>query len=177
MSSIIDFLKSVSLGELGDFATFGLFVFTLWQYKRISKAQYEQVEKDQAKNISAWIGPINDRCMATFITLNRSESPVYEVIVSLVAVQGAAFSDGLETPYEYRGFLSVLPPGEQSVGSVMADGGMGLHFGVEIAFTDSSGVSWVRKSDGSLNKINTRAVEYYGLSRPLTWEYPVSISS
>lgn len=130
------------------------------------------MEITQSKDISAWIGPSDEDFMTTMTVSNRSDSPVYEVVVSLVAVQGAAFCDGLETPIEYRGFLSTLPPGKQNVGRVHLDGGMGLHFGVEVAFTDSRGVNWVRKCDGSLNRIYNKAVEYYGLSRPLTWEYP-----
>lgn len=169
----INLLSNITISELGDLATFGLLLFTIWQFRVISRRQYFQKEMEQAKSISAWIGPMTGDVTTKFTVSNKSESPVYEVVASLVSVQGAAYSSGLETPLESRAFLSILPPGCQQIGwNILIDGGMGLHFGVEIAFTDCCGINWVRKCDGSLIKISDKAVEYYGLSRPLIWEYP-----
>ena len=126
---------------------------------------------NQAKQISAWVVS-NEGQTAWLAVSNQSESPVYEVILTLVAFQGAGDSIGINTPDEFRAYLSVLPTGKYYA-KTMGNRGMMFHASVAISFIDSSGVNWLREGDGSLYKINQKPVEYYNLSRPLIWDYPL----
>jgi hypothetical protein len=45
--------------------------------------------------------------------------------------------------------------------------------GVEIAFTDRSGVNWLRSSNGSLVEIGEEPADYYGFPLPHDWASPL----
>jgi hypothetical protein len=44
--------------------------------------------------------------------------------------------------------------------------------GAEVGFTDRAGRHWIRRATGALESIPTNAVDYYGISRPITLETP-----
>lgn len=150
--------------SIGSLATFGLFLFAIYQYR----AHYK---KEQAKNISSWI--ISNEGQTAWLAIsNQSKSPVYEVILTLVAFQGAGDPTGKTLGDEFRVFLSVLPPGKYYA-KTMGHHGMMFHPAVKIVFTDNLGTNWAREGDGSLHKIYRKPMEYYNLSRPITWDYPL----
>jgi len=108
--------------------------------------------------------------------MNGSKEPVYNVVIFLVFIQGAAPATGEETMAtleEHSGGLrqtfATVPPGQWEC-EVDGDwGGMHRFPGVEVAFTDRSGVHWVRRSSGSVEEISRDAVTYYGLFRPVSF--------
>lgn len=124
-----------------------------------------------ASRISAWHS-------ASGITLlNRSDEPVYEVVLTEVFIQGAGPRTGEDVcklegvdGLQMRHTFSVLPPGEWDV-EINHDSpigaGMSSMAGTEIGFTDRSGRHWIRRSNGSLDEIRLNAIDHYCLIRPL----------
>jgi hypothetical protein len=49
---------------------------------------------------------------------------------------------------------------------------MSSRAGVEIAFQDSAGRSWIRDYRGALRQLKGDHVSHYGLSEPLSWRSP-----
>ncbi len=137
----------------------------------------------QAGSVTAWfagqvnvpVGPPQSRVAIT----NRSDEPVYNVVVFLVFVQGAAPDTGEaamatfeDHVWDYVRVLSVLPPGAWEILTVGDWGGMQRFPGAETGFTDKSGTHWIRRANGSLEEIATDAVSYYGLNYPLLYSEP-----
>jgi hypothetical protein len=117
--------------------------------------------------ISAWMingysGHVN--------LLNRSDQPVYQVVVVPVLVQGAgpqraedvAGTGGADSLIRE---LTVLPPGEWRL-EIPVDSAMSFEWAVEIAFTDSKERHWIRRRRGTLERLTKSAPEYFGLDRP-----------
>ncbi len=157
--------------SIGSLATFALLCFTIWQYRKDLSEKKEQSERAQAMKIASWV-VYNEGQTAWIAISNQSESPVYEVILTLVAFQGAGDSIGINTSDDFRAYLSVLPPGKYYA-KTMGHRGMMFHASAAVAFIDNSGVNWLRDGNGNLSKINKKPVEYYNLSRPLSWDYPL----
>lgn len=129
--------------------------------------------REQAEHISSWIAKETESDGQLWIAiLNQSSRPVYQVIVSLVMIQGSGPHEGIDTPPQDRVCLSVAPPG-QVYTSLPADyHGMNRHPGIEIAFKDGAGKNWVRKANGDLEPISTSPVDNYNLDLPLGWQFP-----
>lgn len=125
----------------------------------------------QANNISCWIGRRNSQS-GNISLVNNTPIPVYNVIVTIVFIQGAGPKKGetISSSWKYRFISDTLPPGAHSC-FINFDGlyGMHAHFGVEIAFTDSVGCNWVRRAQGNLMKIKKTPFEFYSLTAP--YEY------
>jgi hypothetical protein len=122
----------------------------------------------QANEVAVWSGS-----GGRVILSNRSHQPVYQAVVSRVAVEGAGPRVGRElshrfTPDEQQPIL-VIPPGETIVRFRVPYGGMGLVPGFEVAFKDQVGNSWVRYANGDLNEIDRGPAGYYRLPRPIVW--------
>jgi len=121
-------------------------------------------ERAQAILISSWPGK------GAANLLNRSGQPVHSIVVTSVAVQGAAWRKGEDVPesflHSHRRELSVLPDGEWHVPIDLLEGAMQVRAGIEIAFTDFQGAHWIRRSSGTLERISVNPIEYYGLMRP-----------
>lgn len=173
----------------GDWATWAAAVFTgsavfvaLWQIhverrerQKVERRAEEEQKRRQATKVSAWITKAYDDPMWIAVR-NSSDEPVYEVIVSLVSVQGAGpprDAHDTEPDFRYRAFLSVVPPGRFYASMPYGGHGMSMRFGLEVAFTDASGQYWVRKGNGDLSCIATPAIDYYRVHRPVGWDYPV----
>jgi hypothetical protein len=184
--SITDWLSGIGtcFGALGTFFAFGA---ALWQISNERKAR-KKAEKEaiseriraQAVQISAWVvrfmhsqGNQNGVPLLASV-LNASKEPVYEVIISLVSIQGAGYRDARQAPeyYTSRKYLSVLPPGQYYISIPSGGNAMMVRYGLEICFTDSSGRHWVRKGNGNLIEINQSPPDYYNVPRPIGWEYP-----
>jgi hypothetical protein len=116
----------------------------------------------------------------TAITMsNRSATPVYNVIVSLVLVQGAGPRRANEFDEEeksmYQQDFSTLPPGEYEARVSGGWAGMMARPGIEIAFRDSGGRSWARYATGQLVRLPKEPVAYYHLDEPIGWEIPRAV--
>jgi hypothetical protein len=131
--------------------------------------------KDQSEYISAWVdAEVGGGKHAILAILNMSNEPIYQVIVSIVAFQGAGPRDGKEldprTPF--RAFISSVPPGRTLVKVDGGYRGMSFHPGVEIAFVDKANRSWIRKGHGELVSIENNPTSYYNLTGPFSWQLP-----
>jgi hypothetical protein len=118
--------------------------------------------------------------------LNSSTEPVYQPVIALVCIQGTAprtIESWLETR---KGKLypvttaSILPPGKSRVW--VPGSGWSRHLSgrssAEIAFTDSAGIHWIRRSDGCLEEIPDSPLKYFsdrGLPAPFELQTPESI--
>lgn len=155
----------VSVGTVG-----ALFLGFL-QYRRNSQRSEQRLHTEQAKDITAWVVS-NNGVNAWLAVSNQSKNPIYEVILTLVAFQGAGSIDGKGVPIDFREFLSVVPPGLYYA-HTHGNSGMSFHPSAHVAFTDSYGNNWARDGKGQLKEINQSPVEYFELPRPLGWSFPL----
>lgn len=129
--------------------------------------------QSQARSVSAWLDdPHSIPAHATLA--NSSTEPVFQVVMSLVGIQGAGPpTDASEAPgnYEFRTCVGVLPPGEFHFDLPSAGHAMNIHLAIEVAFSDGAGVHWVRHGDGILSELPCSAPDYYSLPRPIHWVY------
>lgn len=129
--------------------------------------------KEQAEQISTWIVADEEEGMQVVLA-NGSNQPVYEAVVSRVAVQGSGAQTGRELDERLAGSeqraFAVIPPGEYLTTFGAGFHGMGREPGIEIGFRDRAGVHWVRFADGILREIQPSPVRYYRLSLPRSWE-------
>lgn len=126
--------------------------------------------KSQAACVSSWCDASSDSLV---LVKNASESPVYAVVVSLVALQGTQLPPNGEEASEEEGvqkIFDVLPP--LSVEAVQFSNvwhGMSTHPAVEVAFRDASGICWVRRKNGRLKKIRKDPLEHFGYDKPRSY--------
>lgn len=148
----------------------------LWLAGRDDRRWRQEVRRRQAELITAWFGgpdrPRNpDRPNDKPVTIaNASPQLVYEMIVSLVAVQGAYRQDARKGGESGRIYVGQVPPGRYETFMRDVDYGMYKAYGLELAFQDAAGRYWRRLGDGRLEKLPVGSVEFYGLSRPIEWE-------
>lgn len=162
-------MTSATAAWVQAITTGGAFLAVVYQI--VLRRQSE--DKQQASHITSWlVKPWSIPMVAT--VRNTSDEPVHSVILTLVAIQGAAARTGTEAGpnWPYRTFLSVLPPGTYYLHLPSGGHAMHLRFAVEIAFVDSFGRSWVRLGDGTLKRLHVTPDAYYKLGRPLSWQYP-----
>jgi hypothetical protein len=97
------------------------------------------------------------------VVLNRSDEPVYQAVASLILIQGAGPQTGEDLTKlieqtsqmaSYRAAMGLIPPGRWRTFVDGGWGGMGRRPGIEVAFTDSAGVHWVRRTNGKLDEIS-----------------------
>lgn len=175
--------------QLGDLATWfgsvgvvGTLAAALYQIRteRIRRHDDEdherqQLRRQQAERISGW--PVNSgpgHHNTPLILLNRSDEPVYEVVVTLVFIQGDGPRRGEDAVLpQYRNTLSIVPPGRWRVAVPAGWAGMSRRPGVEVAFTDRAGAHWIRRATGGLDEIKTAPIDHYKLSRPQALAFPV----
>jgi hypothetical protein len=174
--------------QLGDLATwtssivvFGTLVVALYQVRTERVARHaserreaERVRRLQAERISGWPAADGDASGTPLTLLNQSDEPVYEVVATLVMVQGSGPHRGEDGDFSgYRRTLSVLPPGRYRVLVESGWAGMSRRPGVEVAFTDRAGVHWIRRATGALEEIKRPAIDHYEMSRPQALSNPV----
>jgi hypothetical protein len=152
---------------------------------RISQEAADRTERheSQARLIAAWAGKgIRPKKLPSdgytpIYLINSSQEPVYELVVCVVAIQGAAprcVEDLLKYREERAGShgelsqiplttLSILPPGKwaTTVSGSDWDGHMSGRNGVDIAFTDRSGSHWVRRALGRLEELDSSPLDYF----------------
>jgi hypothetical protein len=162
----------------------------------------------QARLIAAFLGSEETRgrpgikeggqpnALTPIYLLNSSTEPVYQLVIAIVAIQGVA-------PQSMEGWLdrrkmeiaagrerqpvpittaSVLVPGKFRV-LIPGSGWWSQHLSgrssVEVAFTDSAGVHWVRRSDGRLEELLEAPLKYFGnrgLNEPFELQTPEATS-
>lgn len=143
----------------------------------------EREERAQALTVSAWYGAKpDDQSGDALIILNRSETPVYNVVVTMVFVQGAAPRRGeeyreLDHLRDHRHCLATLPPGLWTVPAPEGWAGMMRFPAAEIAFSDAAGLHWVRRSNGELVRLEVEPFEHFAIERPIGYAWPNLVRS
>lgn len=170
-----------SLGDLATWftgiITFFLFVFTLAQIRQERNArkndlriQHDREVRAQAESISCWIERIESKDVDSswnyWVAIqNLSSQPIYQVIVNLVPLtQRGEMDPALTDAYKC---IAVVPPGKGYTSINFIDASRRL--GVQIAFNDVIGTTWVRLADGKLNELNMTTAEYCHVVLPTYW--------
>jgi hypothetical protein len=178
----------IAYGDLatwfGSVGVVGALLAALYQINTERKRRHsdEQAERlrqrrQQAERVSGWPGR-ESLPTTPLILLNRSDEPVYEVVANLVMVQGAGPRRGEDNPAgRFRKVMGILPPGTWRVDVAGGWAGMSKRPGVEVAFTDRSGIHWIRRADGALEEIRKPAIDHYSLGRPQALEIPAPYSA
>lgn len=147
--------------------------------RRADEARLQvSLHREQAEAISAWYsGDEGDQSVLEMV--NGSAQPVYEVVVSLAFVQGAAPRTTEDwgkldnaASYPYTRCLVALPPGRYSVLIPSGWGAMTARPGAEVAFTDARGTHWVRRATGGLEELKANAIDAFGITRPVDFIPP-----
>lgn len=141
--------------------------------RRAAEQETERAERRaQADEIAVWRGGGGGEGMNVIIS-NHSQQPVYQAVVSRIAVEGSGAHTGRQLPDEItlqeQQAVLVIPPGRTRLHFGPGFGGMGRVAGFEIAFKDQAGHYWLRYANGDLNEIDRGTIGYYGLSRPVLW--------
>lgn len=143
---------------LGSVATAAAFIAVLYQIVSTDRRQTSADERAQAELVSGWIDADPGR-VATFVLSNASQTPVYEVVAVVVATRSGpataetAIVEGADTVVQ-----DALPPGRVTQ-PVRSYPGSGPHasWTVEVGFTDAGGRHWMRRQDGSLERLSMSA--------------------
>jgi hypothetical protein len=92
--------------------------------------------------------------------------------VGMPAARTPGFRPANPDPTTWRRFVSQLPPGRNEPLSVEWNvGDWTARPGVEIAFQDAAGRSWVREWNGKLSEVEkTDPLKRLGLEEPLGWD-------
>lgn len=168
------------LGAIGNVAAVSLALWQVGKERRAREADKREAataeRRRQAQRLSAWYagdtaGPNAETLM---LIANRSDEPVHEAVAWLIIVQGAGPKNGEDYAQlrgdssrfdDYRVFLNI-PPGKWIVTFPTSWRGMHRQPGVEVAFTDSNGVHWIRRASGKLEEIPKPPLEHYAIGRP-----------
>jgi hypothetical protein len=179
------------LAAIGTIAAFGALALGMdverRRRRRDATARTALEHQSQAILLSATVGPVDrERQKRSAIDcLNASVEPVYNVVLGLVFVQGSGprttelaiklcIANNWPIPVAT---LNVLAPGRFR--AWVRETGWGRQMsgwpGVEIAFTDRSGVHWVRRTNGELNQLSTSPIsliEDWGMHAPHHFQTP-----
>jgi hypothetical protein len=121
----------------------------------------------QATEVAGWYDSSTQEHRVTPAHLiNGSSVPVYQVVVSLVLVQGAGPREGRQLREENgqdRAVLDALPPGSWITYLGPGWAGMSRWPGIELAFTDAAGAHWLRPATGQLRRLRVSPLRWYGL--------------
>jgi hypothetical protein len=148
--------------------TVGSLMFLLIQLTGERRARRAHDKREQAEKVSGWIASDwmhhREDGKQTLELLNASHEPVFRAVVHLVFVQGGPETGLAIDKHEhgkYRVALLVIPPGKYFVTVPEAFHGMHRRHGVELAFTDRSGVHWLRDSSGHLTEISQPPPDFW----------------
>lgn len=152
--------------------------------ERAKRTQDE--ERQQAVKVAAWHEYRADVVTEELgdasyhlIMLNTSDEPVYDVVLTIVGLQGTGPKVGEDVDrndWAARRHFGVLPPGRYVVGFGGGWSHLGFRPGAEIAFTDRNGKHWLRRANGPLRSIAADARRYYKLEGPFEYATPVADS-
>jgi hypothetical protein len=174
-----------AIGTAGALAVAFLQIRTERRARKAREAEERRhTRRRQAVRISSWIASSDDMAQVGWqdssslprygaVLLNNSEEPVYEVAASLVSIQGAGPSASKgDGRLEYRAYLSVVPPGRHLADLGTCDSWPSGRAGVDLLFTDATGVHWLRRANGALDEVDAPSAEYYSMPRPVGWVIP-----
>jgi hypothetical protein len=165
MSDITDWLTAIG--------TVGAVVTALYFSTRDGRRAAQRERRHQADLVTAWIENMEGTTCNIKVT-NASPQPVYYLVVSLVAVQGAfrktAVGDRLSDASSLRTLVGLVTPGTTWTTIQSRGGAMNLRFGVEVAFQDTAGVCWLRTGQGKLKEENEEPASLYNIPEPANWE-------
>lgn len=138
-------------------------------------SRYRKValRREQASSIWAWIEP-NESHNGLFdiVLSNQSGGLVYDVVATVVMRYGAGVKNGrMHQGREGRILLPALKPGERRFCVGHIDLSMFKAPGVELSFTDKFETSWVRHTDGKLQRLRCKGgtLAYYHIQFPVDW--------
>lgn len=154
---------------VGGLGTTAAVIVALWQSGRETRKQRKDERMSQARNVAAWIAsdtlvPSNgdtvkagDQQEVVHIK-NGSEVPIYTASVVLVSLKGTKAEHGEDVVYRSPemaslAVFSVVPPGTYRTTFALPPWAnkKEQRVGVEVAFKDSAGRSWVRRGNGELS--------------------------
>ena len=168
-----------AIADIGTaIGTVGAVIVALFLAGADGRRRRQEAERKQAERISAWLiddlpapeKPGDEWCMRLLVR-NASDELVYNLIASLVNAQTEA---RIGQGTGHRAFVGRVPPGAsefriQHPGHAMG----GKKFGIELAFEDSGGRTWIRRGKGSLEPVNRPVHEVYDdISPPFGWQMP-----
>lgn len=136
------------------------------QMSQERRERRDEEKREQAVGVSVW----SDRSLsedgqhAAYTVGNRSDLPVYHVVIYPVPVQGAA--DPATVRRSGMTNVNVIPPGLYEVEGPLVNAGMSLVFEPAIAFTDAGGNHWLRDADGTLSELDRDPYVEYDLPLP-----------
>jgi hypothetical protein len=175
--AILGRLFKLDIGDIatwfGSVGTISTLFFAFYQLQTEREATRENEKRSQASKISAWIAQENGNAEVLYAIQNASDASIHQAIVTLVGIQGAgppSKGEDVGGNYHYRVRLITIPPGRFYAWSDSGGRGMMIEFGVEIAFKDSNGTNWVRRSNGQLEEIKQKPIEFYNIPQPVRWE-------
>jgi hypothetical protein len=177
------------VAAVGVSATLGL---TSWQIGQEWRIRRRERERGQAVLISGWhltderVTDAGDVGWTLFAIANRSNEPIYDVVATLVYIQGTGPRTGEEwirvatqahAPLPLGRAFGAVGPGEWIL-RVRAGWHVVLgRVGCEIGFTDAAGKRWIRRANGELTAIPANAIDYYGIGRPVDYQVPERATS
>ena len=165
------------IGALGTVTTLGWLVFDKVRADRAGLRL--QAEKQAAWAARGGIDTGNSfRTSVRFA--NRSDQPIYNAVMYLVWVQGAAFRTGEDAERfcradtfeigRIRALAHTVPPGlwrTELAGP--PDSPKQGQLGVEFAFTDAAGRHWVRRTSGVLEELVADPLTHFDIGKPLQY--------
>ena len=185
-------------GSIGIVATLGVAVS---QFGLDQRFRHREAVRNRAEKVAAWYAGEGDDLsgepQTVLSIVNGSSAPIYEVVCTLVFVQGAAPHTGEEwvsnaaaraaygaaNDDDALDDLQQLPFGRVFVAvgpghwKTTVDGGWGANSarpGAEIGFTDARGGHWIRRANGQLEGLKMSAIDHYGLDRPIDYQVAVA---
>jgi hypothetical protein len=133
-----------------------------------------QKRRAQAELISAWIVKedqevVHDESVNAgeprprqwVAVLNQSSQPVYQVVVSLVALAPSGQTRGGPASQDDQSLIALAPPGIGYTAVHALYGGMHRRPGIVIAFRDAAGNNWIRTALGELSELDKPSEVYY----------------
>ena len=161
-------------GILGSLATAGTLIWLVVERSQLQNEKWESEEQKQAAGVSTWLsqkafGSPKHYSKEIIVLNNNSDSPIYNVVVSIVDARNKD-AKGEETPDEFRRIVAASPPGQAFCMSPEGYMGMGFHPSVEIAFSDANGKHWVRRGNGRLEELAEDPFIHYEIVQPPAYE-------
>ena len=172
------------IASVGTVAAISVALFQIRTERKLrQKAEHEdkiERHKAQARLISAMPGPTEPEegqdplaGRSAVDCINASSEPIYNVVLGIVFIQGAAprtTEDMLklrlgsgEVASVPTTTLSILPPGRSRawIPGTHWTSALAGRAGAEIAFTDRAGSHWIRRATGELDELPVDPLEYF----------------
>jgi hypothetical protein len=146
----------------------------LWLAVADGRRRSRAERRHQAELITAWVErEVNPRPWVWVTLANASNQVAYRFVISTVSVADGSPLPRPSDPRTWRRFISQLPPGKKDPLSVDWSDATGIaQPGVEIAFQDAAGRSWIRDWSGKLNEVEKADhLQRLGLEEPLDWDF------